>query len=73
MLAHNLLHEILDDAREGGYLAVNRLHQSRALQPPKAIREDDEGRSTRRGPLISQGENIKHIGTRAPARTAFVV
>jgi hypothetical protein len=27
-----LLHKILDDAREGGYLAVNRLHQSRALQ-----------------------------------------
>jgi integrase len=38
-----LLHKILDDAREGGYLAVNRLHQSRALQRPKAIREDDEG------------------------------
>src|SRR5262249_35867443 len=30
-----LLHKILDDAREAGYLAVNRLHQSRALQRPK--------------------------------------
>jgi integrase len=37
-----LLHKILDDAREAGYLAVNRLSGSKALHRPKAIREEDE-------------------------------
>jgi len=37
-----LLHKVLDDAREAGYLAVNRLSGSKALRRPKAIREEDD-------------------------------
>jgi integrase len=37
-----LLHKILEDAREGGYLVTNRLSRSRALRRPRALREDDE-------------------------------
>jgi integrase len=40
--ALSLLHKIFDDAREEGYVAVNRLHRSKALQRPKALREEDE-------------------------------
>ena len=37
-----LLHKILEDAREGGYLGVNRLSRSRALRRPRVLREEDE-------------------------------
>jgi len=36
-----LLHKLFADAREGDYLAVNRLNGSRALRRPKALREED--------------------------------
>jgi integrase len=38
----SLLVKILSDAVEGQRLAVNRLHRSRAIRRPKALREDDE-------------------------------
>lgn len=38
-----LLHRFLEDAVEAGHLAVNRLHKSRALRRPKALRPEDEG------------------------------
>jgi integrase len=37
-----LLHKLLEDAREAGHLAVNRLHGSRAIRRPRALREGDE-------------------------------
>jgi integrase len=37
-----LLHKLLADATEGGYLRANRLHQSKALRRPRALREGDE-------------------------------
>jgi len=37
-----LLHKVFEDAREGDYLAVNRLTGSRALRRPKALLEGDE-------------------------------
>src|SRR5437899_6482155 len=58
-----LLHKILDDAREAGYLVVNRLHQSRALQRPKAIREDDEGEIE----VLEPGEVHRLLDALAPA------
>jgi integrase len=39
--ALGLLHKILEDARESGYVSVNRLSRSRALRRPRAIREAD--------------------------------
>jgi integrase len=38
----SLLVKMLDDAVEARRLAVNRLHRSRAIRRPRAIREDDE-------------------------------
>lgn len=38
-----LLHRLFEDAQEAGHLAVNRLHKSRALRRPKALRPEDEG------------------------------
>jgi integrase len=38
----SLLVKILNDAVEGHRLVANRLHRSRAIRRPKAIREDDE-------------------------------
>ena len=37
-----LLHKILADAKEGHYLAVNRLSGSRALRRPRALQAEDE-------------------------------
>lgn len=37
-----LLHKLFEDAREQGYLGVNRLSRSRALRRPRPLREDDE-------------------------------
>ena len=37
-----LLHKLLADAKEGHYLAVNRLSGSRALRRPRALRATDE-------------------------------
>src|SRR5262245_42040506 len=38
-----ILHKLLDDAVESGHLSVNRLHKSRALRRPKALKPEDEG------------------------------
>jgi integrase len=38
-----LLHKLFEDAVEAGHLTVNRLHKSRALRRPKALRPEDEG------------------------------
>jgi integrase len=37
-----LLHKLFEDAREGDYLAANRLSGSKALRRPKILREEDE-------------------------------
>jgi integrase len=36
-----LLHRLFEDAQEAGHLAVNRLHKSRALRRPKALRPEE--------------------------------
>jgi integrase len=38
-----LLHRFFEDAVDAGHLAVNRLHASRSLRRPKALRPEDEG------------------------------
>jgi integrase len=37
-----LLHKLFGDAMEAGFLAINRLHGSRSLRRPRALRAEDE-------------------------------
>jgi hypothetical protein len=48
------------DAVEAHHVMVNRLHRSRAIRRPKAIRESDEIVVE---VLIANGENIKYISS----------